>query len=152
MKITGEKSLSTIVKLLLKTIFILGLGVIIGLPVILRWYIENFRVDINNYYPMLMLLYVSGVTALYIVFKFVKLFKALEDNKPFIAENVEILKNISIGCLVIAVLYLIGIFIFNSVFVAVIFMIFTIAYFAFLILAELFRQAVQYKEENDLTI
>ena len=48
--------------------------------------------------------------------------------------------------------YLFGIYIFKSIFALIIVGIFPIAYLGLYILSELFKQAVQFKEENDLTI
>jgi len=132
--------------------FVLGIIIIICLPKLLDWYINYFAVNHVNYYPMLIILYLSGIVALFVIFKFIKLFETLKNNTPFIMENVKHLKAISACCLFIAVIYLIGIFVFKSVFVAVIFIMFIFVYLAFLIVSELFKQAVKYKEENDLTI
>jgi hypothetical protein len=152
MKVTGKGSLSSFVKVILEIVFILGIGVILTLPLDLKWYLNNFDVRQDVYYPMLVILYISGALALIVVYKFTKLFKALRDNQPFIFENAKILKQISICCLLISVVYIGGIFVFQSVFPAIIFMIFVIAWIGTYILSELFKQAVEYKEENDLTI
>lgn len=152
MKVTGKGSISSLVKIALQIVFILGIGVILTLPWDLKWYLANFEVKQGVYYPMLVILYISGVLALIVVYKFTKLFKALSDNKPFIFENAKILKQISVCCLLISIVYIGGIFIFQSVFPAIIFMIFVIAWIGTYILSELFKQAVEYKEENDLTI
>ena len=152
MKVLGENSISSFVNILLKIILVLGIVVIICLPMLLNWYINYFPINHVNYYPMLVVLYLSGIVALFAILRFIKLFETLKNNTPFIMENVKNFKAISICCLVIAAIYLIGIFVFKSAFVLVIFIMFTIAYLAFLIMAELFKQAVEYKEENDLTI
>ena len=152
MKVLGKSSISSLVNLLLKVIFVLGVIVIICLPKLLDWYVSYFPADHVIYYPMLIVLYLSGIMALFAVFGLIKLFETLKKNTPFITENVKHLKAISICCLIIAIIYLVGIFVFQSAFVVVIFIMFTIASLAFLILAELFKQAVEYKEENDLTI
>lgn len=152
MRVTGRKSLSSFVQVMLEVVFILGIGVILTLPWDLTWYLNNFEVRQDVYYPMLVILYVSGVLALIVVYKFTRLFKALSDNKPFVFENAKLLKQISICCFLISIIYIAGIFIFQSVFPVIIFMIFTVGWIGMYILSELFKQAVKYKEENDLTI
>jgi len=152
MKVMGDKSLSSLIKLGLQIIFVLGLLIIILLPWCLRGYLELFHRNTGLVKPMLGILYPSGILALYIVYKFISMFKTLKKNNPFVAENVKNLKHISFSCFAIAIIYFIAIFIFESVFTAIIFMIFTIAFLGAYILAEVFNQAIEYKEENDLTI
>jgi len=152
MKVMGKNSLSSIIKLGLQVIFILGTLVIIFLPWCLKWYLSFFSRNEGYYYAMLAILYTSGVLALFIIYKFILMFKTLKLNNPFVNENVRNLQHISFSCCIIAIIYFIAIFVFSSVFTAVIFMIFTIAFLGAYILAEVFRQAVEYKEENDLTI
>ena len=97
-----------------------------------------------------------------IIYQFIKLFKSLEDNKPFTTKNVNILKRTSIISLTISILWLIDlffmIFIMKNTYVNyIIVIVFLSALFfgvaiALYILKELILQATRYKEENDLTI
>ena len=89
---------------------------------------------------------------LVIVQQFIKLFNSLSINMPFVQENSSHLKTASICSGIIALEYIIGIYIFKSIFTFIIVGIFLIAWIGLYILSELFKQAVKFKEENDLTI
>ena len=94
MKVTGKKSLSTLIEI---------------------WYIDIFN-PILNYTAALIILYASGIPALIIVYKFIKIFKTLRLDNPFTLENVRHLNVISICSLIIAIEYAIGIFFIVSIF------------------------------------
>lgn len=151
MKVTGKKSLSTFIEICLKIIFVVGILIYITLPLLLNWYIDIFN-PILNYTAALIILYASGIPALIIVYKFIKIFKTLRLDNPFTLENVRHLNVISICSLIIAIEYAIGIFFIVSIFEVILIAVFIIIWLGAYILAELLRKAVEYKEENDLTI
>ena len=108
------------------------------------------------------MIYPCGIAFLYLVYIFINLFKTVEDNKPFCRENVDRLKKSMYTSLLISVFvliaFLIATFAYNYygaqlkvalLFIAVIFF---CAFIGLYVLSELFRQAAEYKEENDLTI
>lgn len=153
MKITGKRSISNYIKIILQLIFIFGIIVVAFLPVIVKYYIQILRLDLLEFYfPCLILLYVSGLPMLVIVKQFIYLFNTLSINTPFIKENVTHLKIASTCSAIIALEYFIGIYVFQSIFTFIIVGIFLIAWIGLYILSELFQQAVEFKEENDLTI
>ena len=153
MKITGESSISKYIKIALISVFIFGCGVVLFLPIIVKYYIEFLRLDLLEYYfSCLTLLYFSGIPMLVIVYEFILIFGSLAKNTPFIMENAKHLKIASICSGIICIEYVFGIYVFKSIFALVIVGIFLIAYLGLYILSELFKQAVEFKEENDLTI
>lgn len=151
MKITGRNSLSNIIKIGLQIIFIIGIIIVLLLPLWLKKYCEyvNQRLE---YIPALILLYISGIPALIIIREFIKMFNTLKENNPFILKNVKCLKISSISSLIITIEYMVGIFITKSVFSIVVVGVFTVAWLGLYILSELLKQAIEYKEENELTI
>ena len=151
MKITGKTSLSNTIKLWLQIIFILGIFVVMLLPIWLKAYCTYINIYLA-YTPALILLYISGIPALIIVYEFIKMFGTLEESNPFINENVKHLKKCSICSLIIAIEYCIGIFATKAIFSIIAVGVFTVAWLGLYILSELLKQAIQYKEENDLTI
>lgn len=151
MKITGKNSLSNVIKIGLQMVFILGIIVIILLPFWLKLYCDYINQRLV-YLPSLILLYVSGIPGLIIVREFINLFHTLKEDNPFILKNVKHLKICSICSFIITMEYLVGIFITKSVFSIVVVGVFTIAWLGLYILAELLKQAIKYKEENELTI
>jgi len=151
MKIVGKMSLSSVIKICLQLVFVLGILIILFLPFLLKWYILYINPHLS-YYPALILLYISGVPALVIVREFIEMFKTLKEENPFIMSNVKHLKIVSICSLIIAIEYLGGLFIITSVFAIIMVGVFIIAWLGLYILSELLKQAVKYKEENELTI
>ena len=153
MKVVGEKSVSSIIKISLIVIFIFGSLVVAFLPLVVKQYILMLRLDLRDLYiPCLVILYASGIPALVIIHQFIKLFGALKNNKPFERTNVRYLKIASITSIIIAVEYIPAMFIFRSLFTLIITGIFFIAWLGLYVLSELFKQAIEYKEENELTI
>ncbi len=154
MKVIGEKSIASFVKILLDIIFISGIGVLISLPVSVKWYLMRIygMREQNNYYYLVALLAVTGFFALGILREIRKIFMTLNGRDPFVVQNVKSLNRMGIFSFVIAFFYVMKIFILNSFFTIVICMVFVIAGLFSIILAEVFRQAVEVKMENDYTI
>ncbi|MCI9177015.1 MAG: DUF2975 domain-containing protein [Clostridia bacterium] len=105
-----------------------------------------------EYYPSLILLYLAGIPALVIVYRFIQIFHSLGKNNPFCIENVKHLKVISICSLIIMIEFMASIFFITSVFTIVIIGIFAVTWLGCYILSELLKEAIKYKEENELTI
>ena len=143
---------------LLKILLIIGTIVAIPLIVISPMLLNHTS---KTLYSMFVI-YPNGLLIVLIAFEFIKLFKSLEENKPFTYENVKILKNTSVLSLIMSILWLIDllfmVFIIGNTYVNyIIVLIFLTGLFlgvsiALYILSELFKQATDYKQENDLTI
>ena len=97
-------------------------------------------------------LFVSGVLAVYLLYNIKRMYKTLFSGNPFVDENVKAFRRIAVtGCLISAV-YLVKCFFsftLSSLTIAIIFM---VACLFSLTLKDLFKQAINYKAENDLTI
>ena len=151
MKVTGKNSLSNFIEIGLKIIFVMGILIYLTLPILLNMYIDIFN-PILNYVAALVILYTSGIPALIIVFAFIKMFETLKKDNPFVRENVKYLKIVSVCSLIISIIYIVGMFFIVSVFEIIAIAIFIIAFLGTYVLSELLRKAIEYKEENDLTI
>lgn len=151
MKVTGKNSLSNGIKIGLQFVFILGIMVIVLLPFWLKLYCTYVNTNLV-YFPSLILLYASGIPGLIIVKEFIKMFDTLKQNNPFVVENVKHLKICSIWSFLISIEYIIGAFVTKSVFSIIVIGVFIIAWLGLYILSELLKQAIEYKEENELTI
>jgi hypothetical protein len=153
MAILGEKGLSGIVKRFLDLVFFGGIGLYISLPISLRWYFDViYRISSENYYFLLGFMYLTGIFCLIIIFELRKIFKTLNRRNPFMMDNVKSLNRMAISAFIIAASYIIKIIFFNSFLTVIITMIFIIVGLFTVIFAEVFRQAIEVKEENDLTI
>ena len=154
MKIIGEKSMATYVKMALDIIFIGGIGILFSLPVSVKWYLTRIygsNTD-GDYYFLIGLLIVTGILALGILREIRKIFDTLKGKDPFVIENVKCLRRMGIFSFLISFFYLFKVIFLNSSFTIIIVMIFVIAGFFSIILAEVFKQAVEVKNENDYTI
>lgn len=153
MKITGNNSISNFIKVVLQIVFVFGIAVVIFLPWVVDYYFKIIRGNsYDYYYNFLIMLYISGIPMLIIVFEFIKLFDSLKKEEPFVIENAKHLKVASICSSIISIEYVVGVFVFRSIFTLIITGIFLIAWLGLYILSELFKQAVKFKEENELTI
>ena len=178
MKILGEKSLSSKVKFGLELLFIaltlidLGLIVVIGLTSVS----QLSRYEITQEQIMssiliiitLIVLLCTGIIALYVVSQFIKIFGNLKETKLFCKENSDALAKISVLCLIMGVLYLIilislmcfidGAIIGQSrrLLCSLLILTFALVFLVFgigiRILNEIYKKAIEMKEENELTI
>ena len=155
MEILGEKGIGKILKRFLQICFWGGIAVLIILPFLLQMVGLRFNASAFVIYP-------NGIALLVIVRQFIGQFDSLKNKNPFCMENVKRLKISGIASLVETVLWTIDllytIFLAKGADVVIVlglaFMIILFAgvAIAFYILAELIKQATEYKEENELTI
>ena len=155
MEVLGEKGIGKILKIFLKVCFWGGIAVLIILPFLLQMVGLRFNASAFVIYP-------NGIALLVIVRQFIGQFDSLKNKNPFCMENVKRLKISGIASLVETVLWTIDllytIFLAKGADVVIVlglaFMIILFAgvAIAFYILAELIKQATEYKEENELTI
>jgi hypothetical protein len=151
--IIGEKGLSSVVKCMLD-ILLLGVAIIwLGLPVILKQCFDAYAWTTGeNYWFLLVFLWVTGLLYLAIVYELRKMLKRLDEKEPFCRKNVKSLKKIAMLALVIAAIYIVKIVFYISFLTIIVALVALLVGLFALILAEVFRQAIEVKEENDLTI
>lgn len=142
----------------LKILLIIGFIAFIPLTLISPFLLEHTS---KLAYSMI-IIYPNGLLMSVIIYQFVKLFKSLELNNPFNYENVKTLKTTSIVSLIMGILWIFDLlfmlfiikntyvnYVIVLIFLAILFIGVSIALY---ILSELFKQATDYKIENDLTI
>ena len=155
MEITGEKGLGNFLKIFLEVCFCVSVILLIALPFILGAFGLNIGASAFVIYP-------NGIVLLCIAYKFIKLFDSLKQNNPFCENNVKLQKSASKIALIGSVIWLLDflyelflaksddiIILATLLFLSVLFLGVSIALY---ILSELFKQAKEYKEENELTI
>ena len=155
MEILGEKGIGKFLKIFLQICFWGGIALLIILPFALQMVGLNLNATAFVIYP-------NGIALLVIVRQFIGQFDSLKNKKPFCMENVKRLKTSGIASLVETALWTVDLL--YTIFLAkgadviiVLVLAFLIILFAgvsiaFYILAELIKQATEYKEENELTI
>lgn len=165
MKLLGEKSLSKYIK-----IFLIILSIICFLCILLGgFYILTFwqTIFILPIAIPILLIYFTGIFALILLVQFIGIFHCFEEGKLFVTENVSRLK-ISYICsfsifsiYTISIIYFIYLmhdsmalylFILPTITLFIIDFVFLIFAIGLVILTELYKKSIKYKEENDLTI
>ncbi len=153
MRVSFHEGLTWGVKILLDVIWVGGLLIYVTLPAGLRWYLELMFSRPQEVYRMyLIFLYASGIFALLIVWEMRRIFARLRQRQPFVRANVDSLIRVGLAALAIGLLYFIKLFFLNTILTIVAVMIFLIAGLFALVLAGVFQQAIEVKEELDLTI
>jgi hypothetical protein len=140
---------------ILCTVFqVFGTILVITLPWTLNYYLllKNTNVGPRIYYSMMALLVVSGICAFCILMKAKKILHNINAKSPFTFDTANRIKHIAYLCLPVAFAYFIGVFFIPSVFVILVGLTFLFLAACIFIIAELFYQAVDYKQEKDLTI
>lgn len=155
MRSTKTKTIANILIILLKISMIIGTVILLMLWKITDLLEIKFDLLVGLIYP-------SGILFLGFIYQFIKLFKQLKIEKPFTKETVRYLKtsmtlSFIIGFIIlIALLLSIIIYPTYTLTVKISLTFFSILFFgvgiALYLLSELFKQATEYKEENDLTI
>lgn len=151
MKLIGKKGLSGLVEIAL--LVLMGVAVVLMalLPVLIPLVTDRVAGD-SWYTKYLVVLLVGGVMAELILWQARGIMKNVNRGCVFSADTVRRLRIIAIECLVLAVLAFAGLFVVTKFFMALVMVAFAIIGAILFVFAELFRQAIEYKNENDMTI
>ncbi len=169
MKITGNRSISSIIKIFLIIMFAICVASIITVPIIVENQENvNFKQMIINE-PLgttIICIYLSGIPALVMLYQFIKVFSSLEKGEVFSRKIENKFLIASICSVLIGVIYGINAimmpskiaqldysaiitYIFFSIITSMIFLILGVG---LIVLKEIYKTAIENKEENDLTI
>ena len=171
MKILGEKSLSSKVIVGLKALFtIIVIMIVLVLSIIIKS-IRNIAMEEdlqNNIFnlSLYVVIAITGLIAMLIIYQFIKIFKNLKNNSSFCKSNVKSLDIISNSCFIISACYFItAVITFFTIsnyakeitnyiftFSIMLMIIFIISGIGIKVLNEIYKKAIEYKEENDFTI
>ena len=162
MKILGKRSLSSIIKIFLWILLIICLLVVtIGGIIAIK---EFNYFNTNNTLRSLIILYLSSIPASILISQFIGIFKSLENSKIFDNQNIKRLKISYITSIIMGIMYLVNsIILFLSradenweivymLLMYVVTLVFLIFGVGLIVLSEIYKKAIKYKEENDLTI
>lgn len=98
------------------------------------------------------IVFLSGLGCVYILYHLKMMYKTLLVGNPFIEANIIHLRKIAVACCVISVLFIVKCAFLFTLAAAVIAFVFLVGCLFCLTLKDLFKQAVNYKTENELTI
>ena len=164
MKILGKKSLSSVVMIFLCVLLVLCIIAIVAGGIFVLSNLAFFTKDLLSI--TYILIYLSSIPALVMIIAFFFFFNTLKQENPFEKKNIKRLGISYLASIVIGVIYAInvlliylgvgimqkGFFIIYplaNVAISIIFLIFGIG---IVVLKEIYRKAIEYKDENDLTI
>ena len=153
MKLFQKGSLSRWIEVGIIGLMIVVVGLLITLPWSITWITERTPEDPQGYYiKYLVILAYSGVMVELILWQCRGMIRNVNVGKVFTANTVRRLRIAAVETLVLAVFYGATMFWMSKFFMAFLFIVFVLGGCLLLVLAEVFRQANQYKEENDMTI
>lgn len=155
MKIVGKNGIGSILKFILQISMVIGILFLISM----YWIVRKVNLEFNWFIACI---YPCGISFLVLIYQFIGLFNSLKESNPFCKENP---KRMNIGmissivtCIFILIALLLSILVYNQytlelkVALSFIFILFFGVSIALYILKELFIEAINYKEENELTI
>ena len=150
-----EPIVSRVLVIFLYIIFALGIFGTITLPFLLDLYIGLFRAGhyLEAAYRAFIIPFMIcvAIPGLWIILEMIWMLRSIAQG-PFIIRNVRALSRIGVMLLVISAMFSAKCFVhFSFLTMACAFLFLVCGFFAFT-MSNLFRQAVIYKEENDLTI
>lgn len=149
-----NKKLYVFVEVLLYVIGLIGVVSLFFLPRITKEYLFLFGNDYSESLSpyLLSLLYITGILAILVVWELIKIFRTLNTGNPFLLKNSYSFQRISIYVFVVALAYVSKIVLLNSILTVILVLILFIASLFSFILSQVFKQAVEYKQEIDLTV
>ncbi len=131
----------------------LGIPTTLAVPFFLKWYGK-----INSHYEGVMypiqtvMFVIMGIFACLIVFELRSMLKSVEEENCFVVDNVISLDRMGWYSFVIAIVSVIRLALYVTPGCFVVIVVFIIAGLFSKVLAKVFDKAVEYKEDNDLTI
>lgn len=140
-------------KLVIDFLFYLSIPCVILVP----WWAKHLFLWIdyaNGGYliPFVIIVMLSGVGCVYILYNLKQMFRSLLEGNPFVDKNVSHFRKIAAACGLIAFLYLFKCFFMFTYATLVIATVFVVGCLFCLTLKDLFKQAINYKIETELTI
>ncbi|MBE5960187.1 MAG: DUF2975 domain-containing protein [Lachnospiraceae bacterium] len=147
-----RSKLAIFTKSMIDVFFYFGIAVLVSVPWVIRMAGKQIPVFERYYWQMVVVFIVSGILALAIFYELRKMFNTVLKEDPFVMENVQSLKKMGFYSFLIAGVSVVRLLFAITPAVLVIILVFTIAGLFSLVLSQVFKQAVIYKEENDLTI
>lgn len=148
------RTVGIISSVVISVIILAGIVVYATLPWIVRSYVQAADVKLapNSYEVILSLLYCVGIPVLALLGLALLLTVNISRGQAFVRQNTLYLNLISVCSLIIGVMFAVAMFFLHSVFPVIIAVVFVLLAVLTKVFADLFRVAIHYKEENELTV
>ena len=150
--VKNAKILTMGTKYLLDVMFYGGIAVTATLPFGIRKIGELLPELVTHYEETVIIYFVLGVAALKLVWELRKIFRTVLEADCFVQENVVSLGKMGNWSFFIALMSIVRSIVYATIAMGVVILVFVIAGLFSKVLAQVFQEAVRYKEENDLTI
>ena len=147
-----RKNLTIWTKYLLDFMFYSGIVVTATLPVSVKIIGKQLPYLIKYYEETVIIYFVLGVSAVVLLRELRKIFKTVLEENCFVLENVVSLQKMGNWSFFIAVMSIVRSIVYLTIAMSVVIFVFIIAGLFSKVLAYVFEEAVQYKQENDLTV
>lgn len=147
-----KNKLTIVTKMLLDFMFYAGMAVTATLPLSIRFYGAYNSYFADNYIPLILLFFFSGIFAILIIHELRNMFRSVLDDNCFIPENVVSLRRMGTYSFIIALITAGRLFLYITPAVLIVILVFVIAGLFSKVLSRVFERAVTYKLENDLTV
>lgn len=144
--------LNQFTKFCLDFMFYCGIPITLTVPLSFHFIGAYYSNIAKHYIAMCIIFMLCGFLALWIIYYLRKIFRTIVKGNCFIEENVTSLKRMGGGAFAIAALSVTRLFFLITPATLIIILVFFIAGLFSLVLAQVFAQAVSYKQENDFTI
>lgn len=151
-KKTKKKSITVWTKYLLDFMFYGGMLVTVSLPLTIKWLGRVLPQMAEHYLESVIIYLVLGVSAVALIGELRKIFKTVLAENSFVQENVVSLRRMGNWSFFIALMAVVRSIVYMTIAMGVVVLVFVIAGLFSKVLAYVFEEAVNYKEENDLTI
>lgn len=132
-----------------------GIAVYVCLPSLVGFYVDHAHIEgmrVSSKEAIMALLYTAGVPVLALLVLSFLMTLNISRGKAFVRVNVVYLNLISLLAVFIAAAFAVGYFFMNSVFPIIIAVMFLLLAVLTKVFADLFKTAIVYKQENELTI
>ena len=147
-----KKALTAATKYLLDFMFYAGILVTATLPFSVKKIGEVMPRLIEHYEETVIIYFVLGVSACVLLRELRKIFRSVLAENCFVQENVVSLRKMGNWSFFIALMSVVRSIVYMTIAMAVVVLVFIIAGLFSKVLSYVFQQAVEYKEENDLTV
>ena len=140
-------------KIAIDILFYSSIVCVVLSPIFSRWLFGWINYSDSDYLVAFsVIIFLSGMCCSYILFNLKQMYKSLLVGNPFVDDNVNHLRKIAVSCFLIAIMYVIKCFFMLTFATIVIAAVFIVGCMFCLTLKDLFKQAINYKTENELTI
>ncbi|MBR4084752.1 MAG: DUF2975 domain-containing protein [Lachnospiraceae bacterium] len=147
-----KETLTKGTKYFLDFMFVGGIVATATLPISLK-IIGQFLPRVEEHYKEAVVIYfVLGIAAVVIIRELRKMFQTVLNKNCFVYENVVSLQKMGKWSFFIVLMSLVRTFVYMTMAMGVVILVFTVAGLFSLVLSFVFEEAVGFKEENDLTV